>query len=122
MGEKEISGFLTYLAVEENVETSTHNQALSAFLLLYREVLRKDLDLPFELVWAKRPKRFPTVLTKEEVQQVVAQLTGVHRLIVQLLYGSGLRLAECLRLRAKDLNSGQRQILVRDAKVGKDRC
>ena len=122
MGEKEISGFLTYLAVEENVAASTQNQALSALLLLYREVLRKDLDLPFELVWAKRPKRLPTALTKEEVQQVIAQLTGVHRLIVQLLYGSGLRLMECMRLRVKDLDFGQRQILVRDAKGGKDRC
>jgi len=121
MGEKEISEFLTYLAVEENVAASTQNQALSALLFLYREVVRKDLDLPLELVWAERPKRLPTVLTKEEVQQVVAQLTGVHRLIVQLLYGSGLRLMERMRLRVKDLDFGQRQILVRDAKGGKDR-
>lgn len=121
MGEKEISEFLTYLAVEENVAASTQNQALSALLFLYREVLRKDLDLPLELVWAKGPKRLPTVLTKEEVQQVIAQLTGVHRLIVQLLYGSGLRLMECMRLRVKDLDFGQHQILVRDAKGGKDR-
>ena len=122
MGEKEISGFLTYLAEAENVAASIQNQALSALLLLYREVPRKDLDLPLELVWAKRPKHLPTVLTKEEVQQVIAQLTGVRRLIVQLLYGSGLRLMECMRLRVKDLDFGQRQILVRDAKLGKDRC
>jgi integron integrase len=121
MGEKEISEFLTCLAAEEDVAASTQNQALSALLFLYREVLRKDLDLPLELVWAKRPKRLPTVLTREEVQQVIAQLTGVHRLIVQLLYGSGLRLMECMRLRVKDLDFGQRQILVRDAKGGKDR-
>jgi integron integrase len=121
MGEKEISEFLTYLAVEGNVAASTQNQALSAMLFLYREVLRKDLDLPLELVWAKRRKRLPTVLTKEEVRQVIAQLTGVHRLIVQLLYGSGLRLMECMRLRVKDLDFGQRQILARDAKGGKDR-
>ena len=70
-------------------------------LLLYREVLRKDLDLPLELAWAKRPKRLPTVLTKEDVQQVIAQLTGGHRLIAQLLYGSGLRLMECMRLRGR---------------------
>jgi integrase len=120
-GEKEISEFLTYLAVEENVAASTQNQALSALLFLYREVLRKDLDLPLELVWAERPKRVPTVLTREEVQQMIAQLTGVHRLIVQLLYGSGLRLTECMRLRVKDLDFGQRQVLVRDAKGGKDR-
>jgi len=121
MGEKEISEFLTYLAVEENVAASTQNQALSALLFLYREVLRKGLDLPLELVWAKRPKRLPTVLTKEEVRQVIAQLTGVHRLIVPLLYGSGLRLMECMRLRVKDLDFGQHQILVRDAKGAKDR-
>ena len=121
MAEKEISEFLTYLAVEEHVAASTQNQALSALLFLYREVLRKHLDLPLELVWAKRPKRLPTVLTKEEVQQVIGQLTGVHRLIVQLLYGSGLRLMECMKLRVKDLDFGQRQILVRDAKGGKDR-
>ena len=121
MGKKEISEFLTYLAVEGNVAALTQNQALSALLFLYREVLRKDLDLPLELVWAKRPKRLPTVLTKEEVQQVISQLTGVHRLIVQFLYGSGLRLMECMRLRVKDLDFGQRQILVRDAKGGKDR-
>ena len=121
MGEKEISEFLTYLAVEENVAASTQNQVLSGLLFLYREVLRKDPDLSLELVWAKRPKRLPTVLTKGEVQQVIAQLTGVHRLIVQLLYGSGLRLMECIRLRVKDLDFGQRQILVRDAKGGKDR-
>mgnify|MGYP001826095794 FL=1 len=73
------------------------------------------------MVWAKRPKRLPTVLTKEEVQQVIAQLTGVHRLIVQLLNGSSLRLMECMRLRVKDLDFVRRQILVRDAKGGKDR-
>ena len=84
--------------------------------------MRNDLDLPLELVWVKRPKRLPTVLTKEAVQQVIAQLTGVHRLIVQLLYGSGLRLMECMRMRVKDLGFGQRQILVRDAKGRKDRC
>jgi integron integrase len=121
MAEKEISEFLTYLAVEEHVAASTQNQALSALLFLYREVLRKHLDLPLELVWARRPKRLPTVLAKEEIQRVIGQLTGVHRLIVQLLYGSGLRLMECMRLRVKDLDSGQRQILVRDAKGGKDR-
>jgi len=121
MGEKEISEFLTYLAVEENVAASTQNQALSALLFLYREVLRKDLGLPIETVWAKRRKHLPTVLTKEEARQVIAQLTGVHRLIVQLLYGSSLRLMECMRLRVKDLDFGHHQIIVRDAKGGKDR-
>ncbi|MCJ7620708.1 MAG: phage integrase N-terminal SAM-like domain-containing protein [Anaerolineae bacterium] len=121
MAEKEISEFLTYLAVEEHLAASTQNQALSALLFLYREVLRKHLDLPLELVWAKRPKRLPTVLTKEEVQQVIGQLTGVHRLIVQLLYGSGLRLMECLRLQVEDLDSARRPITVRDGKEARDR-
>ena len=112
MGEKEIGEFLTHLAVEENVAASTQNQALSALLFLYREVLRKDLDLPIKLVWAKRSKHLPTVLTKQEVRRVIVQLTGVHHLIAQLLYGSGLRLMECMRLRVKDLDFGQRQILV----------
>ncbi|MFC2031400.1 hypothetical protein ACFLWA_11835 [Chloroflexota bacterium] len=70
-------------------------------LLLFRVVLRKDLDLPLELVWAKRPTRLPTVPTKEKARQAIAQLTGVHRLIVQLLYGSGVRLMECMNLRVK---------------------
>jgi len=121
MGENEIGEFLTHLAVEENVAASRQNQALSALLFLYREVLRKDLDLPIELVWAKRPKHLPTVLTKQEARQVIAQLTGVHRLIAQLLYGGGLRLMECMRLRVKDLDFGHHQIIVRDAKGGKDR-
>jgi len=105
--EQESSEFLTCLAKEENVAASTQNQALSALLYQYREVLHKDLDLPHQLVWAKRPKRLPTGLTKEKVQQVIAQLTGVHRLIVQLLYGSGLRLMECMRLRVRDLASAR---------------
>ena len=121
MGEKEIREFLTYLAVEENVAASTQNQALSAPLFLYREVLRRDLELPIELVWAKRRKHLPTVLTREEARQVIGQLSGMHRLIVQLLYGSGLRLMECMRLRVKDLDFGHHQIMVRDAKGGKDR-
>ena len=109
MGEKEISEFLTYLAAEEHVAASTQNQALSALLFLYREVLRKDLDLPLEWVWAKRPKRLPTVLTKEEVRQVIAQLTGVHRLIVPLLYGSGLRLTLAPRWRAAQVQCGMHE-------------
>ena len=75
-------------------------------LFLYPEVLCKDLDLPLELVWAKRPKRLPTVLTTEEVHQVIAQLTGLHRLIAQLLCGSGLRLMEWMRLRVKEQGEG----------------
>lgn len=122
MGENEISAFLTYPAVEENVAASTQNQALSALLFLYHEVLRKDLDLPLELVWARRPKCLPTVPTKEEVQQVLGHLSGAHLLMAQLLYGSGLRLMECLRLRVKDLDFEYPTITVRNGKGAKERA
>ena len=121
MGAPEIEAFLTHLAVEEHVAASTQNQALSALLFLYREVLGQALDISINAVRAKKPKRLPTVLTREEVQRVLAQLSGVHLLMAQLLYGSGLRLMECLRLRVKDLDFEQRQIIVRDGKGQKDR-
>lgn len=121
MGAPEIEAFLTHLAVEENVAASTQNQALSALLFLYRDVLGQDLDLSINAVRAKKPKRLPTVLTRQEVQHVFAHLTGLHLLIAQLLYGSGLRLMECLRLRVKDLDFEQFQVIVRDGKGQKDR-
>jgi len=101
MGAAEVEAFLTHLAVNENVAASTQNQALSALLFLYREVLKKDLG-PIDALRAKKPKRLPTVLTKEEVHRVLGELSGMHRLTAKLLYGSGLRLMECLRLRVKD--------------------
>ena len=121
MGPPEIEAFLTHLAVEENVAASTQNQALSALLFLYREVLGHELDFPINAVHARKPKRLPTVLTREEVQHVLTQLSGVHLLMAQLLYGSGLRLMECLRPRVKDLDFEQRQVIVRDGKGQKDR-
>jgi integron integrase len=121
MGSAEIEAFLTHLAVQEKVAASTQNQALSALLFLYREVLQQDLDLPIHAVRAKRPKRLPTVLTREEVRQVLNQLSGHHRLMAQLFYGSGLRLMECVRLRIKDVDFAQRQIIVRDGKGMQDR-
>lgn len=129
MGSREIEAFLTHLAVDQKVAASTQNQALSALLFLYRHVLHKDLDLPIDAVRAKRPKRLPTVMTREEVQRVLAALSGTHQLMAKLLYGSGLRLRECLRLRVKPVLSGaegdidfaQRQIIVRDGKGMKDR-
>ncbi len=121
MGASEIETFLTHLAVDLNVAASTQNQALNALLFLYREVLQQDLDLPIRAVRAKRPKRLPTVLTREEVHQVLTQLSGTHRLLAQLLYGSGLRLLECVRLRIKDIDFAQRQIIVRDGKGMQDR-
>ncbi|RME11273.1 MAG: integron integrase [Ardenticatenia bacterium] len=121
MGAPEIEAFLTHLAVEEHVAASTQNQALSALFFLYRDVLGQDLDLSINAVRAKKPKRLPTVLTRQEVQRVFAHLTGLHLLIAQLLYGSGLRLMECLRLRVKDLDFEQFQVIVRDGKGQKDR-
>jgi len=121
MGSAEIEAFLTYLAVDQHVAASTQNQALSALLFLYREVLRKELDLSINSVRAKKPKRLPTVLTKEEVRKVIGHLSGTHRLMVSLLYGSGLRLMECVRLRVKDIDFAQRQIIVRDGKGMEDR-
>jgi len=113
---KEIEEFLTYLAVHENVAASTQNQALSAILFLYKEVLRQELDLQVDSVRAKRSRYVPTVLTKEEVLAVINYLTGVHQLIVKLLYGTGLRQTEYLQLRVKDVDFPQKQVIVRNAK------
>jgi len=122
MGAAEIEEFLTHLAVDKNVAASTQNQALYAILFLYRDVLRKDLDeQTIDAVRAKKPKRLPVVLTKEETLRVIGLLSGTHRLMAKLLYGSGLRLMECLRLRVKDIDFEQQQIVVRDGKGGKDR-
>jgi integron integrase len=121
MGVPEIEAFLTYLAVDRNVAASTQNQALSAILFLYREVLNRELEGPIDALHAKKPKRLPTVLTREEVLKVLGYLSRPHQLMAKLLYGSGLRLMECLRLRIKDLDFAQRQIIVRDGKGMKDR-
>ncbi len=121
MGSPEIEAFLTHLAVELNVASSTQNQAFSALLFLYREVLKQDLDAPIDAVRAKIPKRIPTVLTREEVHQVLDAISGTHRLMAKLLYGSGLRVMECVRLRVKDVDFARYQITVRDGKGMKDR-
>jgi integron integrase len=121
MGTTEVEAFLTHLAVEGKVAASTQNQALSALLFLYRDVLGKDLQLSGRTVRAQRPKRLPTVLTKDEALEVIARMSGRTQLMAKLLYGSGLRLAECVRLRVKDLDFAQRQILVRDGKGMQDR-
>jgi integron integrase len=121
MGVPEIEAFLTYLAVKRKVAASTQNQALSALLFLYREVLHIQLPDTIDAARAKKPQRLPVVLTKEEANKVIACTQGVHRLMAQLLYGSGLRLMECLRLRVKDLDFERQQIIVRDGKGMKDR-
>lgn len=116
MGGDEVNAFLTHLAVNENVAASTQNQALSAILFLYREVLELELGLNLDAVRAKRPRNLPTVLTVAETLEILNNLTGVHQIIAKLLYGSGLRLNEALQLRVKDLDFGQQQIMVRDSK------
>lgn len=122
MGSREIGAFLTYLAVKEEVAASTQNQALSALLFLYREVLQIELNADLAITPAKRPQCLPAVLSRAEVRDVLAALSGTHQLMAQLLYGSGLRLLECLRLRVKDLDFEQRQLIVRQGKGGKDRA
>ncbi len=121
MGEAEVNQFLTDLAVSRRVAASTQNQALAALLFLYEKVLRRPLDRLEGVVRAKRPKRLPVVLCRDEVQRILAQLNGVYRLIALLQYGAGLRLQECLQLRVKDLDGGNNVIMVRHGKGGKDR-
>jgi integron integrase len=122
MGTLELEAFLTHLAVDRHVAASTQNQALSAILFLDREVLGRPLEGPGRFAPSRRPERLPTVLTCDEVRSVLDLLDGIDRLMAGLLYGSGLRLLECLRLRIKDVDFGQRHILVRDGKGQKDRA
>jgi integron integrase len=116
MGSAEIEAFLSHLAVEEKVAASTQNQALCALLFLYRHVLKLESPLTFDAVRAKRSRYLPTVLTKEEALSIIGHLSGVHQILIQLLYGCGLRLHEALQLRVKDLDFAQRQIALRDTK------
>ncbi len=121
MGEKHIASFLTWLAVQKKVSSSTQNQALCALVFLYREVIKKELDRFEDLVFAKRPVKLPVVFTPDEVKNLLLQLEGAAWIMGQLLYGAGLRLMECLRLRVKDIDFGYKQIVVRDGKGHKDR-
>jgi integron integrase len=121
MNVPEIEAFLAWLAVEQNVAPSTQNQALSALLFLYRNVLKIELSGAVDAVRAQKDKRLPVVLTKNEVQQVLGRMNGVHQLMAQLLYGTGMRLMECLRLRVKDVEFTQHQIHLRDTKGNEDR-
>jgi integron integrase len=120
MGPAEIEAFLAHLAAYDHVAPSTQNQALAALLFLYRDVLNKEIGR-VNVPWTNKPKKLPTVLTPAEAQQVIACLPGVYQLIGKLLYGSGLRLLECLRLRVKDVDFAQNLIVVRDGKGDKDR-
>lgn len=121
MGEQEVAQFLTHLARHGNVAASTQNQALSALLFLYKEVLKQEIGWLKNVEWAKRPPKLPVVLSPAEVRRIFAHLRGVEKLMAALLYGSGLRLMECVRLRMKDVDFAYAQITVRDAKGGKDR-
>ena len=121
MGEKEIKEYLTNLAVEGKVAASTQNQALCAIIFLYKRVLKKKLGDFGELIWAKKSKRLPVILAPEEIKKLLAQLSGTYWIMANLLYGSGLRLNECLGLRVKDIDFIYNQVTVRDSKGDKDR-
>ena len=121
MGAVEVEAFLTHLAVAGRVAAATQNQALSALLFLYREVLNIDLPWLDKVVRAKQPQRLPVVLTRQEVTAILDRMTGVHGLMARLLYGTGMRLMECVRLRVKDVDFERAEIVVRDGKGAKDR-
>jgi integron integrase len=121
MGADEVEAFITHLAVERHVAASTQNQALSAILFLYRHVLHIEMDIPSDTIRAEKSKTLPVVLTHQEAMTVIAKMTGLPQLMAKLLYGSGLRLMECMRLRVKDIDFGNHQIIVRDGKGEDDR-
>ena len=121
MGAAEVSRFLSHLAVTGHVAASTQNQAFNALLFLYREVLHQEMGQLEEVERAQRPQRLPVVLTKAEVDAVLAGISGTHQLMAKLLYGTGMRLMECVRLRVKDVDFAQNQVVVREGKGFKDR-
>lgn len=121
LGEAELTRFLSWLAVEKRVSASTQNQALSALLFLYRDVLHQDVPWLDGVVRARSPQRLPVVLAREEVRAVLEEMSGPPRLMAVLLYGGGLRLLECARLRVKDVDFAANQIVVRSGKGDKDR-
>lgn len=121
MGDEEIRAFLIHLAEKEQVAASTQNQAFSALLFLYRHVLNKDLTVDYKSLGASRPRHLPTVLTKEETQKVIDCLGSEYQLMAKLLYGSGLRVTECLRLRIKDIDFNFKTVAIYDGKGEKDR-
>jgi integron integrase len=121
MAEPEVRTFLSHLARVGNVAASTQNQALSALLFLYKQVLKQEIGWLGEVERAKRPPKLPVVLSRTEVREIFSHLTGTEKLMAGLLYGSGLRLMECLRLRVKDIDFAYAQVTVRHGKGGKDR-
>jgi len=121
MAETEINAFLTHLAIKKKVSASTQNQALSALLFIYRYVLGREIGDLGKVIRARKPKRLPVVMTRDEVKAVLAQLAADKWLMASLMYGAGLRLIECLRLRVQDIDFSRNEILVRDGKGAKDR-
>lgn len=121
LGETEINAFLTYLAVEQKVAASTQNQALAALLFLYRHVIGRDVGDLGQVIRARKPTHMPIVLTRDEVRAVLDELDGEAWLMASILYGSGLRLMECLRLRVQDVDFARGEITVRSGKGNKDR-
>jgi integron integrase len=122
MGVPEINEFISFIVSHKNISASTQNQAISAILFLYRSVLNIQLDEAALIpIRPTRPKRVPTVLSREEAKKVIAKMDGIYKLMTQIMYGSGLRLMEVLRLRVKDLDFANRQIIVRDGKGENDR-
>jgi len=121
MAEPEINAFLTHLAIKEKVSASTQNQALSALLFLYRHVIGREVGDLGNVIRARKPKRLPVVMTRDEVKAVLANLSGDKQLMASLMYGAGLRLMECLRLRVQDIDFARNEIIIRDGKGAKDR-
>jgi integron integrase len=122
MGVPEIQAFITHLATQRHLSASSQNQALSAILFLYRHVLNKEIDFPSDVIRAEKSKTLPTVLTQQEAMTVINKMTGLPQLMTKILYGSGLRLMECLRLRVKDIDFGNHTLIVRDGKGENDRA
>ena len=120
-GEAKIERFLTHLAVSEDVAPATQNQAMNALVFLYRKILEADLDQKIDAVRAKRRKSIPVVMTREEVRVVILLMKGTAQLIVKLLYGSGLRITEAIRLRVQDIDFDYRTVTIRSGKGDKDR-
>jgi len=121
LGASDVEGFLTHLAVTAKVSASTQNQALAAILFLYKEVLESPLPWLGSVVRAKQPAHLPVVLTRDEVRRVLSNVSGTPWLVANLLYGTGMRVQECLHLRVKDLELTRCEIVVRDGKGSKDR-
>lgn len=121
MGSSEISSFLSYLAESENVSASTQNQALCGIIFLFRHVLKTEIGQLNDFMFAKKPQRLPTVLSRSEVKSVISNMSGRHKTIAMLLYGAGLRKMEALRIRIADVSLDRGELLIRNAKGGKDR-